>query len=414
MVNTLLTILTNLFNIYLTIRYINIFLDQVKPERKKEIIVFGAYFIINTGAYLAFHLTSVNMLCSIAGISALVLLRTKSVKMYFLVTYSIYAINLLCDVVVVMLFVDYREGEVFNQVFVIIEDFLILICELLTERIVRNKRKEDGPQSIPLILVPFFSVVTMIILINIGDRKSIFIVGVSYLVINFLIFYLYDIVVQNANARYENRLLQQQVQVYGSQIDIIMQGEDRIKSLRHDMKHHLNELRYMIDKKEKQDALQYIDSMKGFLQIPDEIVESGNLEIDSLLNYMLRRAKSSLATVTVNVNIPERILPAFDINVILGNLLENAIEAAEQSEEKCLDVQICYGQGVMTLEIKNSFNGELRRKQGGFLTTKEGSENHGIGLGSVKRIVEKYNGLLKIETLENLFCVNAILYLSQF
>ena len=364
--------------------------------------------------FLFFHLTYVNVICSIVGISALVLLRTKSVKMYFLVTYSVYFINIICDCIVVALFVDYKEGQEFNQVFVIIEDFLIFICVLVTEKIVRHQRKEDTVQNIPLILIPLSSVITVLILAGINDKEAMIIVAVSLLIINFLVFILYDFVVQTACAQYENELLQQQVQVYENQIGIIMQGENKIKSLRHDMRHHLNELQYMIDKKGKLDALQHIDSMKSFLQNPDEIVESGNVEMDSLLNYMLRRAQRNLATVNVNVSIPENILSAFDINVILGNLLENAIEAAEQSEEKSLDVLICYKQGIMTIEIKNSFVGKLRRKQDVFLTTKAEKGNHGIGLNSVKHIVEKYDGLLKIETQETLFCVNVILYLSQF
>ena len=414
MINSLITMLTNFVGIYLIRRFVLDFLDDIKADKKKEMLVFGAFFVISTGTYLFFHLTYVNVICSIVGISALVLLRTKSVKMYFLVTYSVYFINIICDCIVVALFVDYKEGQEFNQVFVIIEDFLIFICVLVTEKIVRHQRKEDTVQNIPLILIPLSSVITVLILAGINDKEAMIIVAVSLLIINFLVFILYDFVVQTACAQYENELLQQQVQVYENQIGIIMQGENKIKSLRHDMRHHLNELQYMIDKKGKLDALQHIDSMKSFLQNPDEIVESGNVEMDSLLNYMLRRAQRNLATVNVNVSIPENILSAFDINVILGNLLENAIEAAEQSEEKSLDVLICYKQGIMTIEIKNSFVGKLRRKQDVFLTTKAEKGNHGIGLNSVKHIVEKYDGLLKIETQETLFCVNVILYLSQF
>ena len=414
MINSLITVLTNFVGIYLIRRFVIVFLDDTKPDKKKEMIVFGAFFVISTGAYLIFHLTYVNVICSIVGISALVLLRTKSFKMYFLVTYSIYFINIICDCIVVALFVDYKEGQEFNQVFVVLEDFLIFICELVTEKIVRHRKKEDTVQSIPLILVPLSSVITVLILMGLNDKEGMLTVAVSLLIINFLVLYLYDIVVQTVCTQYENELLQKQVQVYENQMDIIMQGEDKIKSLRHDMRHHLNELQYLVEKKGKNDVVKYIDDMKKFLKNPDEIVDSGNVKMDSLLNYMLHWAKNNLITVNVNVSIPENILPAFDINMILGNLLENAIEAAQQSEERILDVLIYYKQGVMTIEIKNSFAKELRKTQKGFLTTKAEKEKHGIGLNSVKQIVEKYKGLLKIEMQENLFCVNVILYLSQF
>lgn len=414
MINSLITVLTNFARIYLIRRFIIAFLGDVKPDKKKEIMVSCVFFVISTGAYFMLHLTFVNAICSIVGISALVLLRTKSVKIYFLVTFSIYFTGLICDCVVVSLFVDYKEGKEFNQVFVIIENFFILMCELVTEKIVRHQRKESTIQNIPLILVPLSSVITVFILAEIDDKEAMLIVAVSLLIINFLVFYLYDIVVQTASAQYENELLQQQVQVYQNQINIIMQGEGKVKSLRHDMRHHMRELEFLIEKKGKEDALGYINDMKSFLQNPDEIVSSGNVEMDSLLNYMLQRAKRDLKTVTVSVTIPENILPAFDINMILGNLLENAIAAARQSEEKMLEVLICYKQGVMTIDIQNSFAGELRKDRNGFLTTKAEKERHGVGLNSVRQAVEKYNGLLKTETLENMFCVNVVMYLSQF
>lgn len=214
MINALITVLTNFVGIYLIRKFVMIFLDDIKPDKKVEMIVFGAFFVISTGAYFMFHLTYVNVICSIVGISALVLLRTKSVKMYFLVTYSIYFLNIICDCIVVALFVDYKEGQEFNQVFVIIEDFLIFICELVTEKIVRHRRKNDTVQNMPLILVPLSSVITVLILMWINDKAAMLIVAVSLLIINFLVFYLYDIVIQTASAQYENELLQQQVQVY--------------------------------------------------------------------------------------------------------------------------------------------------------------------------------------------------------
>ena len=132
MINSLITVLTNFVRIYLIRRFVIAFLNDTKPDKKKEMIVCGAFFVISTGVCFIFHLTYVNVICSIVGISALVLMRTKSVKMYFLVTYFIYYINLICDCIVV----SYKEGQEFNQVFFIIEDFLIFICELVTEKIV--------------------------------------------------------------------------------------------------------------------------------------------------------------------------------------------------------------------------------------------------------------------------------------
>lgn len=128
---------------------------------------------------------------------------------------------------------------------------------------------------------------------------------------------------------------------------------------------------------------------------------------------MIQRAREQLQTVTVKVKLPEKLGHSFDINIIIGNLLENAIEAAIQTDEKLLDVFMEFKQGILKVEIKNSFNGEIKKNQKGFITTKERKELHGIGLQSVKKIVEKYNGALTISISENIFCVKLIMYLME-
>lgn len=179
------------------------------------------------------------------------------------------------------------------------------------------------------------------------------------------------------------------------------------------MKHHISELKLMAIKNETEDIQKYIDDMGEFIENPNEIVSSGNMEIDSMLNYMLQQAKKELHIVNIKMQIPAAVSHFFDLNVILGNLLENAIEAARQTEEKQLNVDIKLKQGIMRIKIENSFHGELRKGQKGLLTTKEKAEQHGIGLSNVRKIVEKYNGVMEICPHDNLFCVKLILYMSK-
>ena len=72
---------------------------------------------------------------------------------------------------------------------------------------------------------------------------------------------------------------------------------------------------------------------KNFFEKPSEIVSSGNMEVDSVLNYMLQKAKKMQLNTTVKVAIPEDMKHSFDLNIIIGNLLQNAIDAAVETEE---------------------------------------------------------------------------------
>lgn len=216
---------------------------------------------------------------------------------------------------------------------------------------------------------------------------------------------------------YENQSLKREVQVYANQMEIILRNEENRNLLKHDMKHHLNELKLLAMKEKTSEMLEYIENMETFVQNPDELVSSGNMEIDSILNYLLQKAKKSLFSVHVKIQIPEKITHAFDINVILGNLLENAIEAAEKTEEKMLKVVIKSKQGILRIEIKNSFSGTCISQEsfekGMVFSTKRNLNGHGFGLKSVRKIVEKYNGIMEIYPEQKYFCVKVILYLPE-
>ena len=213
-------------------------------------------------------------------------------------------------------------------------------------------------------------------------------------------------------------MLEQKARVYANQLEVIRQSEEKMKILRHDMKHHLNEIRLLAGKYHAAEIGKYIDCMEQSIQNPDEMVSSGNVEIDSVLNYMLQKARDKLDDVIVKVILPEKMKHAFDMNVLVGNLLENAIEAAVQTDRKYLKVTMVFKRGVLKIRMENSFlsveteNGKQRGRQH-FLTTKKEKEQHGFGLKSVEKIVEAYNGTMEVTPQKDVFCVNLILYMPE-
>lgn len=84
-----------------------------------------------------------------------------------------------------------------------------------------------------------------------------------------------------------------------------------------------------------------------------------------------------------------------DISALFGNLLSNAFEAAKESEEKVieLDIHIKHMQKVTVIKVMNSCKEKPEKSDGGFLVSrKKDKENHGLGQKSIARIVKKYNG----------------------
>lgn len=421
MLDFILCASTNFFRIFLIDRFAAVFLGKDEGKKNRRILVCAGFFIINTALFWVFHIAWINTVCNLIGIGAIVRLYTKSVKTNLFVTCSIYMINCGCDVAVFLSAVDdYRDGEVNSQVYAVISFFLILVCELLAEKIITIHKNVETTQNFPLMLVPICSIAVILILMYSGAcaARGVAIVSFGLLVINFLMLYLYNLLLRSISQKYETEMLQQKIQIYANQLNLISQSEEKVKTLRHDMKHHMNELKLLANRHNVTEIQEYIDHMEDYIQNPNEIVASGNMEIDSVLNYMLQKAREELKTVIVKVMLPEKMKHTFDINVMIGNLLENAIEAARRTEQKYLNVNIALKKGVLKIRIENSFlpaGLEREERQGSdrFLTTKKANGQHGIGLNSVRKIVEIYNGIMEVTPKNELFCVNLVLYMSK-
>ncbi|MCM1102203.1 MAG: GHKL domain-containing protein [Clostridium sp.] len=423
LVNFIVCVTTNLFRIWLISRFVHIFLEDDEKHNYgshiKHMLAYGGFFVVNTVTYLAFHMMWINVTCNLLGIGLIVLTYTKSLKMILFVTGSVYMINMGCSTIAILPFVNYRDGVGFDQIYEVIDVFLVLVCELLTEKIVDTKRKTANVRNVSLCLVPLCSIgmLSMMIYTESSSETGLVIASIGLIMVNFFIFYLYNILSNTFFQQYENEVLRQEIQGYANQLDVMLQGEEKVRALRHDMKHHMNELKILAAKGETGVIEEYINDMQDFISNPNEIVSSGNLEIDSVMNYLLRRAKEELRTVNVNVRLPKSIGHSFDINVILGNLLENSIEAARQTDEKLLDVNIELRQGFLRIQIENSYDGKaVFNRESGYkklLTTKKEKGLHGIGLENVRKMVEKHNGIMEVCPEADLFRVVLILYMSE-
>ena len=420
MLDFMICALTNLFRIFLIGRCASIFLG-VDVDKKKKHIVYGCFFVINTVLFWEFHTVWINMICNLMGIGAIVWLYTKSVRTNLFITGTIYLVNCGCDVAATSLFVNYRDGGAYNQIYAVISFFLIFMCELVIEKMITIHKDAEDAQNISLVLMPICSSIVIILLIYTDTCTGIglTIVSIGLLIANFLMLYLYNLLLHSISQQYEMEMLKTQLQAYANQLNVVLRGEEKIKALRHDIKHHLSELMLLANKHDVAEIQKYIDEMNSFLKNPNEIVASGNLEIDSVLNFMLQKAEKELKTVDIKVMLPEKVRHSFDINVMLGNLLENAIKAAGKTENKYLSVHIKLKRGILKVKIENSFESsyilrkEQNRKDTILKTTKPFTKQHGIGLKNVKKIVEKYNGTMAVTAQKGIFCVNLLLYMAR-
>ena len=118
----------NLFRMYVTYRFIRIFLEETKLSRVKEVACYLLFWIVNMILFLRFHLAWVNVICNLIGISLLVRMYTKMWKENIFVTFSIYAVGMACDVFVTLLDEKFKNMGIVKLVLRLVI-FCFSICD---------------------------------------------------------------------------------------------------------------------------------------------------------------------------------------------------------------------------------------------------------------------------------------------
>lgn len=420
MERVILGVIANVLRTYAIYRFIGLFYFSKTENKWIKSGVYVLFVMLTSGGYYLLNNQYVNIFTNLVGLSLIVSTYQGSIKKNILSIISIYSVNVVIESLVFSIIkTNGQSRDILESVNECIVSIGILLFVVVLEKTKAIKKKEFQISSslwLWLISVPVISIIIILLMLNstgLGERIiEIEIAGI--LVINLAIFYLYGAIQDYYRQKIEKEEFFNRMEIYANQLDIMKNSYQKIKELRHDMKHHLGELKYLANTNGKKQLLVYIEDMERHMINAEEYVSSGNKEIDGTLNYLLQTAKKKLKEVDVSVSIPENLeIHNYLFNVILGNLLENAISAAVKTERKYLKVYIKLKQNVIYIVVENSYNGEVKIKENKIITSKKDKKIHGIGLESVKRMVEEMNGILDIQWKESVFTVNVIFYLTE-
>lgn len=389
----IIVLIVNVLRVLLLKKVMDVFLSADDIEEKSLKIGLGIYCLLTTTVYSIFGVAAVYEICNCLGIIGLTCFYQELWKKRLWVSLVLFSLDMANSLIVLFVF-----GTIAKFQQPAVQALLMLICTTLISHIsYPPEAKEiafDRKQTLLLLVIPAMSVIVLSVLM-VGDlpqMAGILICG-CMLIINISVFYLYHILIENYINLRENDIYKQQTYAYQNQLEVIMESGNRVRALRHDMKNHILALQVLVQRKEIEETNQYLDSMKSFMTNPKEYVKTGNDTVDSLLNYKIQKANEVLNVVETKISIPEQLhLRSFDLNVLLGNLLDNAIDASMQTEDKKLKITIKLDKGILFLNICNSCQRIADGRNNFLETTKEDKVNHGIGLKNVRRIVGKYHG----------------------
>ena len=334
-------------------------------------------------------------------------------------------LGMLAEMVVGYIFI-FAEVEV-NRIDVLnsfISKIILIIILVVLKVFNDSKLKRDIPFKYRCIMfaIPLGSIFILNTLFSFSELAENKKYAISALVssafvvaINLIVFRIYEKLSDRLELQKQQIIFNKQIELCRHQIQEREESNLKIRNIKHDTENRLICLREYLERQDLDYAKKYVEDLlncKEYFRV-HSYIQSGNIVIDALLNYKNLIMQQMGINLETHIEVPYNFkFNDADICVILGNCLDNSIEAVSKLQnDKVVKVEIIYRKNNLLINILNPYSGNVKKdKLGNFLTTKSDPENHGIGLNSVRKAVKKYNGLVNISTENKIFKVQILLY----
>lgn len=261
-------------------------------------------------------------------------------------------------------------------------------------------------------IFPLFTIITIIALImNFGMIQTpqqgnilVYIVC-GLLIMNILIFCLINDVMKREQEISEYRLFQQKMKNQTDTYRNISEKYEKQRKQVHEFTNKMSCIMVLAQKGELEKLQKYLAGMQSDMIEQTDYIDTNNILINAILNSKYQEAKSKGITFVFKINDLSKInLSDEDIVVLLYNLLNNAFEASEQSQEKLVYLKFLLEKESFILSVANTSNHTPIKQGDKFQTSKQFDvDMHGIGIENIKEAVEKNNGSYVIEYKEPMF-----------
>lgn len=416
-------VLLSVFYLFTVYKYMRIFLREPKKGWLKTIL-WSSYFILQVICKfiqflppLAFWMITTASLMILAAASF-----SDRKKKSFLLAVTINVGWMIAEILV-MLFL--KPSGISEWALNDACGFLattVMFCILQLLRQMSKSKGASGGLSMRkfavLMSAPLFSACLMHTLFYIADRYSEFrgtvvMAGLMLLAIDYMIFEVYEWLVQSAEIKERSLLYEQQLELYRRQTQEREKKVTEQRRLRHDMKHHLITLLELAKHENSARTVSYVETLLEEWSYSEQKSRiSGNSIIDSVLGHYRGLAEEYHIRFKCEAKLPEELpFEAGRLTVILGNLLDNAVEGSRNLEDAWILVRVSYEKSVLFLNIQNICEPKrLKFLDGRYITTKKEPENHGYGMKSVEQAVEEYSGSMEVECRDSIFDVTLVLF----
>lgn len=242
------------------------------------------------------------------------------------------------------------------------------------------------------------------------ELKTILFIALGVILLAVLLFVMIKTAIKNYSEKklesYQNDLLQKH---YNEVENMYRQ----MRGWRHDYRNHIATMKIHLEQGNYELLGNYLNELNKDLTTVDTVLKTGNVMVDAILNSKISLAQSKNIKVDATAAVPEKIrVSDTDICVIIGNLLDNAIEACckfEDEDKRFIRIYIGLLKQQLYISVSNSVGGEIKKEGKIYFTTK--NENHGFGLKRIDKIVSKYGGYINRQDETDVFATEIMIAL---
>lgn len=208
----------------------------------------------------------------------------------------------------------------------------------------------------------------------------------------------------------DRRIAAYQSELITKHCDEVQNIYKQMRGWRHDYHNHIQAMLALTDSPEEMKS--YLWTLNADLTQVDTVLKTGNVMVDAILNSKLSLIKAKKIAVNAKAVVPPELkISEIDLCVIIGNLLDNAMEAClkqDEESERFIRVYIGILKKQLYISVTNSVGGEIK-KNGKFYISTKNSESHGFGLMRVDRIAAKYDGYVNRQNEPGVFATEVML-----
>lgn len=403
------------------------FLDTFYEKKRWNVLSVSVWLIyIIFQGYVQFHSGDASVVTTIVNVLLCIMISAISYYGFgknniFLLTFF-WAVWALVEMIIFFfLNLFCLEQRDFNMIGSIISKIIMLIGTYILSFV--WKKRENSLIPVKYYIVFFFvSIGSIYIAVAVFFSEN----NTVTAMIVFSILLLFNMIILEVYSKItEKIMLEKEKTVYEQQIHMMTNNTKEQKKLmedfhreRHDLINKLIVLKNEIEQGEKENVIREIDKIIENNHTESYISDSGNQVIDALLNTKYSIAKENGIQFLLKIFIPEELpINQCDLGVVLGNALDNAIEATEKCNENNKNIEIAMGikKQSLVFVIKNPYEGSLKQdKTGKLISTKNDFRRHGYGISSIQKVADKYGGDVIIETQDGKFILTVMMNIGDF